>query len=71
MLPTGNYALRVLAVAADSSRSEAVARFVVMPSECSIGDPASAPAALLLDGISELKLLSRSRILQDILQKPT
>ena len=53
MLPTGNYALRVLAIAADSSRSEAVARFVVMASECSIGDPASAPAALLLDGISE------------------
>ena len=52
LLPTGRYALRVLAVASDSSRTEAVARFTVMPSECSIGDPASAPS-LLLDGIGE------------------
>lgn len=51
-LPTGRYALRVLAVASDSSRTEAVAPFVVMPSECSIGDPLMAPS-LLLDGIGE------------------
>ena len=51
-LPVGRYAVRVLAVASDSSRTEAVARFVVMPSECSVGDPALAPS-LLLDGIGE------------------
>lgn len=51
-LPTGRYALRVLAVASDSSRAEAVARFVVTTSECSFGDPSTAPS-LLLDGIGE------------------
>lgn len=50
-LPTGRYALRVLAVASDSSQAEVVARFVVTSSQCSIGDPSPALVSLLLDGI--------------------
>lgn len=51
VLPTGRYTLHVRAVASDSSQVETVTRFVVMPADCSFGDPSSAPVSLLLDGI--------------------
>jgi len=50
-LPVGRYALRVRAVASDSSRAEAIARFVVEPSECTIRDGTPTPLSLMLDGL--------------------
>ena len=47
-LPIGHYALRMLAVASDSSRSEAIAPFVVLGSACTIGDAPPTPASVLL-----------------------
>jgi len=48
-LAAGRYALEMVAVASDSSKSAAIASFVLLESACSAGDSPPAPASVLLD----------------------